>query len=481
MNDFHQDPVGAPSIADSTTTRALSEHSTPSIASQTHHDIEKGTSTTQPVQSQQVPEKDEKASEKAAAGDPALAATPGPGPPPDGGAEAWMSVLGAFFGLFVSFGWINCIGIFQTYYETHQLRDLSTSTVTWITSLETFIMFFAGPVFGTIFDSYGPRAILLGGTFFHVFGLMMASLSTEYYQFILAQGICSPLGASAVFTASVNSVSTWFAKRRAFALGITASGSSLGGVIFPIMVSNLIPKVGFPWAMRICAFLILGMLVISNVTLRSRIKHTKKPFDIMNFVRPLKDKKFMITVAACFCFFWGMFLPFTFVITQAQRYGMSEHLSLYLIPILNAASVFGRTIPGYLADRVGRYNIMIFFSYLSAILVLALWLPSRSNVPAIIFSALYGFSSGAFVSIVPALIAQISDLREVGVRNGTCFAIISFAALTGTPIGGALVPDVLTGSYTRLQVFCGVVMMVGSSLFVVARVVVGGCNLRKKV
>lgn len=201
----------------------------------------------------------------------------------------------------------------------------------------TNINLYQGPVFGTLFDNYGPRYILLGGTFFHVFGLMMASLSTEYYQFILAQGICSPLGASAIFNASVNSVSTWFAKRRAFALGVTASGSSLGGVIFPIMVSNLIPKVGFPWAMRICAFLILGMLGISNVTLKSRLKHTKKPFDIMNFVRPLKDVKFVVTVAACFCFFWGMFLPFTFVITQAQRYGMSEHLSQYLIPILNAA------------------------------------------------------------------------------------------------------------------------------------------------
>lgn len=166
---------------------------------------------------------------------------------------------------------------------------------------------------------------------------MMTSLSSKYYQFILAQGICSALGASAIFNACVNSVSTWFGKRRAFALGIMASGSSLGGVIFPIMVSKLIPEVGFPWAMRICAFLILGMLVISNLTLKSRLPPQKKPFDAMNFVRPLKDIKFVATVGASFFFFWGMFLPFTFVITQAQRYGMSEDLSLYLIPILNAA------------------------------------------------------------------------------------------------------------------------------------------------
>lgn len=165
---------------------------------------------------------------------------------------------------------------------------------------------------------------------------MMTSLSTEYYQFILAQGICSPLGASAIFNACVNSVSTWFGKRRAFALGVMASGSSLGGVIFPIMVTHLIPKVDFPWAMRICAFLILFMLGISNLTLKSRLPHHRKPVNLMVFVHPLKDIKFVMTVAGSFCFFWGMFLPFTFIITQAERYGMSSNMSQYLIPILNA-------------------------------------------------------------------------------------------------------------------------------------------------
>ena len=95
-------------------------------------------------------------------------------------------------------------------------------------------MIFAGaPVFGKIFDSYGPRYLMLGGTFFHIFGLMMASLSSEYYQLFLAQSICSALGASAIFYAGTNSVGTWFFKNRAFALGIISSGSSLGGVIIP--------------------------------------------------------------------------------------------------------------------------------------------------------------------------------------------------------------------------------------------------------
>ncbi len=111
-------------------------------------------------------------------------------------------------------------------------------------------MFFGGPVFGKVFDNYGPRYLLLTGSVFHVFGLMMTSLSTQYYQFILAQGICSALGASAVFYSAMSSIGTWFYKNRATAFGVMASGSSLGGVIFPIMVSKLIPQIGFPWTMR---------------------------------------------------------------------------------------------------------------------------------------------------------------------------------------------------------------------------------------
>jgi MFS family permease len=102
------------------------------------------------------------------------------------------------------------------------------------------MMFFGGPFFGKISDNYGPRWLLIVGTFFHVFGLMMTSLSTKYYQFILAQGIVSALGASAIFFASMSAIGTWFFKKRATAFGIMASGSSLGGVVLPYVISFLL-------------------------------------------------------------------------------------------------------------------------------------------------------------------------------------------------------------------------------------------------
>lgn len=53
-----------------------------------------------------------------------------------------------------------------------------------ISSLETFFMFFFGPIIGKLYDNYGPRYLLLAGTFLEVFGLMMTSLATEYYQYV---------------------------------------------------------------------------------------------------------------------------------------------------------------------------------------------------------------------------------------------------------------------------------------------------------
>jgi MFS family permease len=69
-------------------------------------------------------------------------------------------------------------------------------------------MFFGGAFIGKFFDAYGPRYILLLGTFMHVFGIMMASISYKYWHFVLAQGICSAVGASMIFYPAVSCVST---------------------------------------------------------------------------------------------------------------------------------------------------------------------------------------------------------------------------------------------------------------------------------
>ena len=282
----------------------------------------------------------EKAEQQQQQGPPAGGPPPGsgwhPSDFPDGGVQAWLVVFGGWCGLFCTFGFINCIGIFQEYYESGPLAGYSSSTVSWITSMEVWGMVFFGLFFGRLFDVYGSRWLLIIGTVFYIFGLMMTSLSSKYYQFFLAQGVCAAIASSAIFNSCMTSVVSWFFKKRAAAFGIMVSGSSLGGTVMPIMIEQLIPKIGFGWTMRAVAFIFLGLLAITCATVKSRLPPRPKPLVISEYLAGFKEPVYALTLVANFLFFWGMFIPFNYILLQAQEAGMNATLVEYLLPIINA-------------------------------------------------------------------------------------------------------------------------------------------------
>ncbi|KAK3313007.1 major facilitator superfamily domain-containing protein [Apodospora peruviana] len=405
---------------------------------------------------------------------------PSPADFPDGGLEAWLVILGGWCGQFCTFGLANCIGVFVQYYANGPLSSYSASTISWITSVQVWTMVFCGLFFGRLFDSYGPRWLLIIGSFTYVLGLMLTSLATEYYQFFLAQSVLASLGSSAVFNASLSSAVSWFSRRRAAAFGIMVSGSSVGGVVLPIMMNRMIQRVGFPWTMRTIAFLFLFLLSITCATVKTRLPPTPKPIALKDFVSGFRELPFALTVLASFLFFWGVFLPFNYILLQAQRQGLDPAIIPYLLPIINAVSIVGRIAPGLAADKLGRFNLMILVTGLSAVITLALWVPGISTAAIIVFAMLFGFSSGGFISLGPTLIAQVSDIRQMGVRTGAAFAVASLGVLTGSPIAGAIV-TAQDGEFLGLKLFCGGTMFASVVVFCAARWAQVGFVLFKKV
>ncbi|CAH0019190.1 unnamed protein product [Clonostachys rhizophaga] len=399
---------------------------------------------------------------------------------PDGGTTAWLVTFGGWCGLFCTFGLVNCVGVFQRYYVNGPLKNYDPSAVSWIMSTQVFFMIFPGAVFGRLLDTYGPAWLLRIGAVTYVFGLMMTSLANDYYQFFLAQAIVSSLGSSAIFNACMTSLVTWFSKRRAAAFGIMVSGSSLGGVVLPIMMDRMIKSVGFPWMMRTMAFLFLFLLTITALTVKSRLPPQPKPFVFKDYISGLREPAFTLTIAGNFFFYLGMFLPFNYVLTQAETAGMSETLIPYLLSILNAVSIFGRILPGIVADKIGRFNVVVIICLMSAIFCLAIWIPINNTAGILVFTVIFGFSSGGVISLAPTLIAQVSDIRQIGTRVGTAFAIQSFGGLVGSPIGGAIV-SAQGGGYLGLQLFCGCSMLLGSAFFILSRVSQAGWGLKAKV
>ena len=161
---------------------------------------------------------------------------------PDGGLIAWVQVVLTHIVFFNTWGVANGYGIFQQYYT--QTLGQSESAVSWIGSVQVFLLFLVGVVAGRLTDGGHFRAIFSFGVLLQVLGLFMTSLATKYWQIFLAQAVCLGIGNGFTFCPALAVLSQYFKKKRAFTVGLAAAGAAVGGLVYPVLINWLIFKVG---------------------------------------------------------------------------------------------------------------------------------------------------------------------------------------------------------------------------------------------
>ncbi|KAI5924012.1 major facilitator superfamily domain-containing protein [Camillea tinctor] len=389
----------------------------------------------------------------------------------DGGLEAWLVLLGSFIVMISTFGLINSFGVFQTYYETELLSNHSSSDISWIGSLQAALLIMFGVVSGPLYDMGYFRGLTAAGLFLVIFGQFMTSLCSQYWQILLAQGLCVGLGCGVMFLPSAVVLSQYFVKRRAIALGVQSVGSPLGGIIFPIIFSRLQPTVGFGWATRVIAFILLGMAPIPLIFMRPRVpapKHKRAFLDNSVFT----DPPFIIWSVASFFAFLGLYVPFFYIQLFAIRYRLaSSDFSAYLVTLLNAGSVVGRLLPTFLADYLGSLNMLIATTFGASVIAFG-WFGVDDLGGLIVFAILYGFCNGGITSLPPsAIITFTPDLSRLGTRLGMAFVLMGLAVLIGNPIAGAILRNSSeAASWRGLMAFVAATLFVGFILLLLSQI-----------
>lgn len=208
-----------------------------------------------------------------------------------------------------------------------------------------------------------------------VFGMMMTSLCSQYWQAILAQGLTVGFGCACFFVPSVAIIPLYFDKRRALAMGVAAAGSSLGmpfilrpwgnymmlipssgGVIYPILFHKLQPRVGFAWATRTIAFTMLASLALPllSMKLRGETQSPKRGLDLSAW----KEVSYTLFACSALFGFLGIYIPFFYVQLYALQQGIVNiDFVFYLLPLLNTGSLFGRLVGDH--NRLQAYNQII--------------------------------------------------------------------------------------------------------------------------
>lgn len=157
------------------------------------------------------------------------------------------------------------------------------------------------------------------------------------------------------------------------------------------------------------------------------------------------------------------------IIARANQ--VSQPIIDYSIAIMSAGSFLGRTLSGLLADKFGVWNVFGTTSFATAIVIFGFYVPSPANgaVTCIGF-VLYGWVSGAWLTLVSAVIASISPVEEVGIRIGMAWTVCGPTMIAGPPICGALI-SANGNKFTYAAIFCGFTFLIASLLAVGPRMV----------
>ncbi|KAL1607182.1 hypothetical protein SLS59_002886 [Nothophoma quercina] len=380
---------------------------------------------------------------------------------PEGGMRAWLVVVSAFLLLFPSFGFMVSIGTLQDYWAQHQLADLTASTIGWIPSVFVYLSLALGLFVGPLFDRYGPRWIALCGGILELIMIFLLAECKTFWQIMLCCGVLGGLAGALLTTTSLAAVAHWFKLRRGLAQGIAMMGSSGGGLIIPLMLRTTLPKYGYAWSLRILGFVFLFCFIVGNLLIKARLPPSagakKKAIISLSIYADLRLSLFTVSIFSFEVVLFGTLgiLPTYATLTT----NFSPDTGFYLIAILNGVSCLGRILPGYAADKIGRFNTLAIMIVFTLVFMLVLWLPfgSTSLSALYAFSALFGFGTGSWMALTPACIGQLCRAEEYGRYYGSIYFIASLSTLVCIPISGELVEKV--GPQAMVGFFCAILAL----------------------
>jgi len=231
---------------------------------------------------------------------------------------------------------------------------------------------------------------------------------------------------------------------------ISQAGTGGGGLLTPFLMNALLEKYGFRTALRIWS---IALIVISTPLIyfiRPRLPISpvsQNPRYGLNF---LKDPGFWILQVGLACESLGYFIPTIYLPSFATSLGLSPSMGTMLVASVNASAVFASVVMGMLCDRFHVTTVILFSTVGATLAVLLFWGMSTALPLLCIFSILYGFFAGRFVSSNAGIIKLIKG-RDQSVDVGIMLRVMSAARGLGSIVSGPLSEALMRGSHWKKE------------------------------
>lgn len=275
-----------------------------------------------------------------------------------------------------------------------------------------------GFIAGWLIDRFGPRRLMLSGILLGGISLIALSRMDSLWQFYLFNlmgsigYICGGPLPNQVLT------SRWFDQSRGKAMSIAYLGIGFGGMLVPQMAKWLTLKFGWREAL-----MTLGILLIAVAFPMAWFVHDNPKGSLQAAIRKeptyrlgniLNSRAFYLLLIGSMC-------------STGAVSSTSQHLKLFLsadlkysqtmaanvISLVLSASIIGRLLMGWLADRMPKKFVMILIYTLVAASISLLFIVSLPGV-IYLFTLIFGIALGGEYMIIPLMAAELFGVKVMG-------------------------------------------------------------------
>ena len=362
-------------------------------------------------------------------------------------------------------GVLFTFGIF--FLEFEQTFGWSRATISGAFSVFLIVTGSIGVVMGKLNDHFGPQKIMIAGAIIHGAGYALMSLIQAPWQLYFFYGVLAAIGFSTHDIVTLSTIARWFTNKRSLMSGIVKAGAGAGQFVVPILLTMLLTI--WDWRTACLAFGAISTLVLTAIA-QFLTRHPPaadeqpelgaSPITEVGYSlrQAIRTPNFWILCIGQFLVFFCLMVVMIHVAPHARDLGFDAIRAAQVLSTIGAASIFGRIIMGGTADRLGgKRSLIIAYVILSASLIWLLFI--REPWILFVFAPVYGFTHGAFFTLISPTVAELFGTKA----HGVIFAIILFY---GT-IGGAISPFIAgrvfdtLGTYQPVFICLSVIAVIG--------------------
>jgi MFS family permease len=339
-----------------------------------------------------------------------------------------------------------------------------------------------GPLFGSLADRFRPQRVILAGACIVGAGLLLAAQTSQWWHLYIAFGVIAAVGIGFCgYVPLIVIIRGWFPDRIGTAAGIATAGISLGVFAVVPACQFMIDRVGWRWALRILAVVVVAWMIPAVLgLLREAPRAVRTSPGSAAAAAPVETPHWTLRAAVRSWKFWGLGMDLftgntavTILMIHQVAYlvdhGVAALVAATVAGMVGLVSAPGKMGWGYLADRVPREIVYTISSacFLASLGLLVLAGASPASVLPYVYAVCLGVGYAVTAPLTPAVSTDLFGGPGFPAIFGAVHVSLGVGPAMGAWAGGAIFD--VTGSYVAaLWVAAGLTVFSVALLWVVA-------------